>query len=74
VPVQDDKPYILEVQGYKLFDDPRAQGFNFLARTVFASLEDHGYYDTECEAHKNLKLNLGNRIEDGGIMSVYGVA
>lgn len=45
----------MEVSPRQTINDPRNQGFNFVASTTFASMADFKYYDEECEAHKKLK-------------------
>ncbi|KAK6357738.1 hypothetical protein TWF718_002046 [Orbilia javanica] len=69
--LKDGKPYILSVSAGKTIakDDPRSKGFNLFAITVFASLEEMNFYDTECNAHKELKAVAAGKIED--IMTVY---
>ncbi|KAK6535811.1 hypothetical protein TWF281_000061 [Arthrobotrys megalospora] len=69
--LQDGKPYILSVSAGKTIakDDPRSKGFNLFAITIFASLEDMNFYDTECSAHKALKAVAAGKIED--ILTVY---
>ncbi|KAK1076009.1 hypothetical protein LTR33_009329, partial [Friedmanniomyces endolithicus] len=49
---KDGKPYILETSASKAVDDPRNSGYNLVAMTKYASMEDVKYYDEECEAHK----------------------
>jgi hypothetical protein len=53
--------------------DPRSKGFTIVAQTSFASLEDMRYYDTECAAHKNLKMAMGPKISDpmNDMMTLY---
>jgi len=36
-------------------EDPRSKGYTVVAYTVFASLDDMKYYDTDCAAHAKLK-------------------
>jgi hypothetical protein len=68
--VQDGKPYILSVQAGATIPDPRSQGHTLAVRTVFESLEDMRYYDSECEAHKALKrVAVGKR--EGDVLAVY---
>lgn len=43
------------MQAYKLYEDPRSQGFTIAAKTNFESVEDMKYYDEQCEAHNALK-------------------
>ncbi|KAL7931070.1 hypothetical protein V8C35DRAFT_311180 [Trichoderma chlorosporum] len=67
---KDGKPYILAVAAGPAEPDQRSQGFTFIAKSEFASLEDMKYYDEECVAHQALKktaMTLG--VE--GIMTVY---
>ena len=67
--MQDGKPYILSCRASKLYDDPRSKDFNVCAQTSFASLEDMKYYDSQCEAHKALKVTVTPLMQ--GVMSVY---
>ncbi|KAI9714331.1 MAG: hypothetical protein M1820_000292 [Bogoriella megaspora] len=61
---KDGKPYILAVTAGRAVDDPRNQGYNFVAQTKFASLEDmRRYYDEDCEAHKALKATTKGKVE-----------
>jgi hypothetical protein len=39
--------------------DNRTQGWNLAVKSTFASKADMDYYDTECEAHKELKKITG---------------
>ena len=69
---QDGKPYILACETHKLYDDPRSNGYTVLGKTFFSSLDDMKYYDESCEAHTELKKNIGPRA--GGpanIMTIY---
>lgn len=67
---QDDKPYVTG-KAYKLYDDARSQGYTFVARTVFESLDDMRYYDEGCEAHAALKKQCGPK--SGGPQNVLTV-
>ncbi|KAF2264711.1 hypothetical protein CC78DRAFT_580237 [Lojkania enalia] len=60
--VKDGKPYIPLAQGTATYDDPRSQGYNFIARTAFDSKEDMDYYDNECSAHGQIKALLKGRV------------
>ncbi|RGP78399.1 stress responsive a b barrel domain-containing [Fusarium longipes] len=53
--VKDGKPYISSVEAGKASSDQRAQGFTVVAISRFNSKEDFNYYDTECEAHLELR-------------------
>ncbi|KAJ5777538.1 hypothetical protein N7520_000784 [Penicillium odoratum] len=61
---KDGKPYIVAAAAGKSIPDPRNRGFNISVKTTFASMEDMKYYDTECEAHKELKALAGPMKED----------
>ncbi|EHA46391.1 hypothetical protein MCOR27_006718 [Pyricularia oryzae] len=52
---KDGKPYILSLCAGAAADDARAQGYTIVAKSEFASEEDMKYYDTECQAHGELK-------------------
>ncbi|KAJ4328710.1 hypothetical protein N0V84_000902 [Fusarium piperis] len=53
--LKNGKPYIVSVRAGKAAADQRAQGFTVVALSVFDSIEDFNYYDTECAAHGELK-------------------
>ncbi|KAM5349626.1 hypothetical protein ACJ41O_006131 [Fusarium nematophilum] len=67
--VKDGKPYIVSAKAGKAKPDQRAQGFNVVAVSVFSSLEDFNYYDTECAAHGELKAFA--KTANQGVMMVY---
>ena len=52
---KDGKPYILSLQAGPTIEDSRSNGFTFVAKTEFASLEDMKYYDEEDQVHLSLK-------------------
>ena len=52
---QDGKPYIASVEAGKANPDQRAQGFTVVAISRFNSQEDFNFYDTQCEAHLELR-------------------
>ncbi|CAK4030676.1 Hypothetical predicted protein [Lecanosticta acicola] len=60
---KDGKPYVLSVNAYPLVSDPRNQGYNVSAVTIFKDMEDVKYYDDQCEAHKNLKAWAGGKVQ-----------
>lgn len=53
--VKDGKPYILAAEAGHAGDEPRAQGWNLAVKSTFASKADMDYYDSQCQAHKDLK-------------------
>ncbi|KAF2116350.1 hypothetical protein BDV96DRAFT_645680 [Lophiotrema nucula] len=59
---KDGKPYIKVAQAHPTHDDPRSQGYNFVARTIFESKADMDYYDNECEAHGAIKGLLKGKV------------
>ncbi|KAK1953635.1 stress responsive A/B barrel domain-containing protein [Colletotrichum sublineola] len=65
------KPYILSLVVGHSADDPRAQGFNVVCKSEFASLEDMKYYDDECPAHAALKVYAKEKLSVAGLLSVY---
>ncbi|KAF2674358.1 hypothetical protein BT63DRAFT_408555 [Microthyrium microscopicum] len=70
---KDGRDYIVDLQVYKLHNDPRSGGFTFMARSVFSSLDDMRYYDDQDEAHTELKKTLKPNVLGGqdGVMTVY---
>ncbi|TKA34094.1 hypothetical protein B0A50_00074 [Salinomyces thailandicus] len=52
---RDGKRYILSAKARQIISDPRNGGYNFIALTTFASMDDVKFYDEQCEAHKKLK-------------------
>jgi hypothetical protein len=48
--------------GSPTYDDPRNQGYNFVARTVFESKADMDYYDNDCAAHGAIKAMLKGKV------------
>jgi len=70
---QDGKPYIIQCSATKAIDDPRSQGYNLIAMTVFSSLDDMKYYDEQDEAHAALKA-VGKGKVDPPPMVIYSEA
>lgn len=67
---QDGKPYLLSFEVGLAEEDSRSQGYTIVAKSMFKSMEDMKYYDFECPAHQNLKVdNTGLRIDD--LLTVY---
>ena len=67
---KDGKPYILSVRVGHTAEDQRRQGYTLAVETVFSSLEDMQYYDTECAAHKALKA-VASSVADGRPLVVF---
>jgi len=63
-------PYILSLAAGRAYEDQRSQGYTIVAKSEFKNKEDVDYYDTECEAHKNLKAEAKN-LGIEGLMTVY---
>ncbi|GAB1732274.1 hypothetical protein NU195Hw_g94t1 [Hortaea werneckii] len=53
--VKDGKPYILTCEAGEAADEPRAQGWNLVNKSTFASKADMDFYDQECQAHAQFK-------------------
>jgi hypothetical protein len=52
------------------YDDARSQGYTFVAKSEFKTIEDMRYYDTDCAAHN--KLREGTKpLGVEGVMTVY---
>ena len=67
---QDGAPYILSLEAGPAEHDARSQGYTFVTKTVFKNKEDFDYYDTQCEAHKELKTKAKS-LDIQGVMMVY---
>ncbi|KAL3422269.1 stress responsive a b barrel domain-containing protein [Phlyctema vagabunda] len=67
---KDGKPYILSLEAGSAVDDPRAQGYTIVAKSVFKSMDDLKYYDTECAAHQVLKAG-NKKLGIDGFMTVF---
>jgi len=61
--MQTGKRYLLTVDPRATIKDSRNQGYNFVATTEYASMDDLNYYDTDCEAHKKLKSTVKSLVE-----------
>ncbi|KAK6532116.1 hypothetical protein TWF694_003278 [Orbilia ellipsospora] len=61
---KDGKPYIVSLSAKKTKDDPRRKGYTLCAISVFKSLDDMNYYDTDCAAHKALKAVAAGKLEE----------
>lgn len=67
---QDGKPYIVECNAGRLYDDSRNQGFTVSAVSKFASMRDFEFYDKECKAHQELRA-FAQSVAEGYCMSYY---
>lgn len=67
---QDGKQYILSMSVGPAEEDSRSQGFTIVSKTEFASLDDMRYYDTDCEAHADLKSYIKD-VTCEGVLTVY---
>lgn len=68
---QDGRPYILSMTCGRAEASERAQGYTFVAKSEFASVEDMEFYDNDCELHMELK-KTAMTLQMGGIpLMVY---
>ncbi|KAH8601404.1 hypothetical protein B0O99DRAFT_608841 [Bisporella sp. PMI_857] len=68
---KNGKPYILSLEAGPAFEDARSQGYTFVSKSEFASLEDMKYYDNECEAHQAFKAQAKKESIFEGVMTTY---
>ncbi|KAF5611269.1 stress responsive A B barrel domain protein [Fusarium subglutinans] len=68
---KDGKPYILSMVVGAADEDARSQGYTFVSKTEFASMEDMKYYDEGCQAHQALKDFVKGSLNPQGVMTVY---
>jgi len=71
VAVKDGKPYILSLAAGPAHEDARSQGYTLVAKSEFKDVADMNYYDTECEAHKDLKANAKGLGVEGAMVVYY---
>ncbi|KAH7112606.1 hypothetical protein B0J13DRAFT_461242, partial [Dactylonectria estremocensis] len=64
--LKDGKPYIISA---KTKPDQRAQGFTVVAISVFNSINDGNYYETECAAHN--EVNKFAKTAHQGVAMIY---
>lgn len=69
--MQDGKPYIISNVAGPAFDDPRCQGYTFVAQTIFGSREDMAYYDDGDEAHAALKTWAKGKLQGPPLMTYF---
>ncbi|RSL78332.1 hypothetical protein CEP51_008302 [Fusarium floridanum] len=67
---KDGKPYILSMVVGAADEDARSQGYHFVSKTEFASMEDMKYYDDECKAHNDLKTAV-KTLGVQGVLTIY---
>lgn len=67
---KDGKPYILSLAAGPAEPDQRSQGYTFVSKSEFASLDDMKYYDHECPAHQALK-KVAFTLGVEGVLTVY---
>lgn len=60
--LQNGERYIEQATAHQPYDDPRAQGYTLVARTVFSSKADMDFYDNECEAHAAIKSYIKPKV------------
>jgi hypothetical protein len=68
---KDGKPYILSMVVGAADEDARSQGYTFVSKTEFASMDDMKYYDEGCQAHQALKDFVKGSLNPQGVMTVY---
>ncbi|GKU02017.1 unnamed protein product [Fusarium langsethiae] len=68
---KDGKPYILSMVVGAADEDARSQGYTFVSKTEFASMDDMKYYDDGCQAHQALKDFVKGNLSPEGLMTVY---
>ncbi|KAI6780499.1 uncharacterized protein J7T54_000138 [Emericellopsis cladophorae] len=67
---RNGKPYILSMAAGPAEEGPRTQGYTFVSKTEFASMDDMKFYESECPAHGAVK-GLLEELKVDGIMTVF---
>lgn len=68
--VKDGAPYILSLEAGPAHEDARSQGYSFVAKSEFKTLEDMRFYDEECAAHQVLKVGAKS-LGVEGVLTIY---
>ena len=71
--LKDGKPYILSATVGPAYDDARNQGYTLAALSVFGSKDDMQFYDTDCQAHGELKV-VAKTLHQGAMMVYFSNA
>lgn len=69
-PSQNGEPYILSLEAGPAHEDARSQGYSFVAKSEFKTIEDMRFYDNECVAHQVLKFGT-KPLGVEGVMTIY---
>ncbi|KAI0197922.1 hypothetical protein F4808DRAFT_437554 [Astrocystis sublimbata] len=67
---RNGRPYILSMVAGPAEEGPRTEGYTFVNKTEFASMDDMKYYEGECPAHAKVLKVLGEITIDG-MMTVF---
>jgi hypothetical protein len=67
---RNGKPYIVSVLAGPAEEDQRSQGYTFVCKTEFATMDDMKFYDDECPAHVGVK-NVFKTLTVEGVLTVY---
>lgn len=68
--VKNGEPYILSLEAGPAHEDARSQGYSFVAKSEFKTIEDMRFYDNECVAHQVLKFGT-KPLGVEGVMTIY---
>ncbi|KAL4937759.1 hypothetical protein BDV06DRAFT_226661 [Aspergillus oleicola] len=68
---KDGAPYILSMQAGRAEGSVREQGYTFVTKSVFKSMDDMRYYEKDCPAHNEYREFLRKNAPAEGLQTVY---
>ncbi|KAL4956606.1 hypothetical protein BDW69DRAFT_181385 [Aspergillus filifer] len=71
---KDGVPYILSMQAGRAEGSVREQGYTFVTKSVFKSMDDMRYYEKDCPAHNEYREFLKKNAPAEGLQTVYFTA
>ncbi|KAL4968161.1 Dabb family protein [Aspergillus stella-maris] len=71
---KEGEPYILSMQAGRAEGSVREQGYNFVTKSVFRSMDDMRYYENDCPAHNEYRVFLKKNAPATGLQTVYFTA
>ena len=75
--MQDGKPYILTQEvgpalGNSISEGfPTDEGYNFIGKSTFKTLEDMWFYDKDCPVHNAMRARVPKEVDIRGILTVF---
>ncbi|KAL5342097.1 hypothetical protein BJX70DRAFT_395072 [Aspergillus crustosus] len=71
---KDGAPYILSMEAGRAEGPVREQGYTFVTKSVFRSMEEMKFYETDCPAHNTYRAFLRSNATVEGLLTVHFTA